>query len=161
MKKTITAGLIGAGMLLALNAEAALLGTTTRIINFPFPEGAPVFLPLNDGGGTTVAFNTTAARQKVVVSFTAECANSDDTGSWVNIDILVDGVAIRPTNSLSSDAFCTSDGTSRHIWAAQAYNAVYVVPNAGAHVVRIRATISAGNGGATGWIGDSSTIIWR
>lgn len=162
MKRMTKTALIGAGLLVAYSAQAALLSTHTRNTNFIYSEGSVPSVPLNDGGATTVTFKTTAKNQKVIVSYTAECGILDDKhDTWVNIDILVDGVAIRPTNSTSSDAFCSSTAGTGYGWNMSAVNAVYVVPFAGVHTVSIKAAVTGGNGGATGWLGDTSLVVWR
>lgn len=162
MKLLAKAAVIGTGLLVAYGAQAALLATHTRNTNFTYAEGSNPSVPLNDAGALSITFNTTAPNQKVVVSYTAECGIVDDIDdTWVNIDIYVDGVAIRPTNSTSSDAFCSSTSGAGYNWNMSAVNAVYVVPRAGAHTVRIGAAVTGGNGGATGWLGDTSLIVWR
>lgn len=161
MKLMTKTALVGAGLLVAYSAQAALLATHTRNANYTYAEGTTPFVPLNDAGATTITFNTGVRNQKVIVSYTAECGiidNKNDT--WVNIDIQVDGVAIRPTNN-TSDAFCSSTNNAGYNWNMSAVNAVYIVPNPGVHTVRIRAAVQSGNGGATGWLGDTSLVVWR
>lgn len=162
MKLLTKTAVIGAGMLVAYSAQAMLLATHTRNSNFTYAESASPSVPLNDAGALSIKFKTTAPNQKVILSYTAECGILDDVDdTWVNIAIYVDGVAVRPTNSTSSDAFCSSTSGAGYNWNMSAVNAVHVVPNAGTHTVRIGAEISGGNGGATGWLGDTSLIVWR
>lgn len=156
-KKLSLAVLLG---LMASPAFALLPLTAAHPGNFTFTTDGTL-LPLSASGATTLRFRTTAAEQKVVIAYNAECSFASTTKqAWIGVDIIVDGVTVPPSNEPSSfDAMCTSDGTGDNNWTRAVMNAVYVVPAAGLHDIQIKATMSNGTG--TGWYGDSSLIIWR
>jgi hypothetical protein len=133
---------------------AKVVTDTTRPGNFNFTL-AGTLIPLNGGGATSIAFN---GKGKHIISYSAEC---ETTGSWLSIEILVDGVALSPTAG-AADAFCSDHKTAESLdaWTTASYVIATPALAAGVHTVQVRGTVQ-GNGGAsdTGWLGDSSLVI--
>ncbi|MGH8557650.1 MAG: hypothetical protein ACRESZ_09360 [Methylococcales bacterium] len=136
-RNLIPAAVAAVLILVVTTAEAKIFASASRNTNFLSSGPFPVFVPLDNAGATSLAFSTMAVNTKVVISFSAECSNSAANAfTWVNIDILVDGVAISPTNQ-AGDSFCTSNGTAgQDGWVMAAVNATVTVP-AGAHTVQV------------------------
>lgn len=143
--------------LMASPAFAVLPLTATSPGNFTFTTDGTL-LPLSASGATSLSFNTSVNKQKVAIAYNAECSfNSTTKQGWIGVDVVVDGVTINPSNS--DDAMCTSDGSGLDIWTRAVMNVIYVVPTAGAHTIEVKARIGFGTG--TGWLSDSSLVIWR
>ena len=127
-----------------------------RNANFSSSSTTPVLVPITAAGGTTLDFSTSEPNRPVIISFSAECAAAGTAG-WVNIDILVDGQAVAPTNQ-TSDAFCSADSTAGFDhWVTAAMQTVAIIPAAGAHTLQIRATATGGSTGV--WVSDSATVV--
>lgn len=109
-----------------------------------------------DGGdaGDTLTFRV-KKRSEVVILFNAECAVRGTTGGWINLDILVDGVAVPPSDQ--DNAFCAGKGTTKlDEWASNVVNAV-VKLEAGDHDVQVNVNAY---GGVTEYrIDDTSLIV--
>ena len=115
-----------------------------------------VFLPLNSSGATTLTFNSAGVNE---VTFSAECAVSGNEIDWISLQIYVDGV-IRPPTADVFDAFCGGDGTPDvDGWATHSISVGTQNLAAGAHTVRVEATVVNNSGGASGWIADSSLVV--
>jgi len=157
LKTAVAATLI----VLSSQADARVFNAQTRPGNFTF-AGGPVFVPLNTAGSTVASFGIPGtARQRVIISYTAECAvDAAGNATWVDIDILVDGVQVAPpTNAGGNDAFCTSNGTAGFDgWVMAAVNTVLTL-RPGPHSVQVRARTSDNVSG--GWLSDSSLVIWN
>jgi hypothetical protein len=153
----ILATAAAAAALFSASASATLLNVATRLGNFTTPSAAAAFVPLNDAGATTVFINVPAGRYQI--SYSAECSVNAPAGNfvaWVDIDILVDGVAIRPTAG-TADAFCSADGQAGFAGYSRNTIVTYFSVGAGVHAIRV---VVRGNAGATGsWLGDTALII--
>jgi hypothetical protein len=140
-------GLLSAtlGVVVSLSAatsHARILANLSRAGNFQAATGR--FVPLDNRGSRELTFNTATASKVVVIRFSAECANgAADTETWVDIDIVVDGIPQSPTNH-TSDAFCTSDGIAGidEGWVRAAVVTTVEIPAAGEHIVKVRARSS-------------------
>lgn len=166
--RSLLAGLIGAAALAAaVPAQAEILVTMSRHGNFSGFGAGGTAVPLTPNGTTlTPAFNVPAGG-RFIVSYSAECAN-DASGyqSWVSLEIRAINVntgAVRvlsPTGaSGGADAFCSSNGTAGYDgWGTHTVNANGVQLPAGTY--RIQVWGSTVNGGS-GWLGDSSLVVWR
>jgi hypothetical protein len=122
----------------------------------PFADGLPHFLKLG-GGNTSLTFAVPQTR-KVVLLFNAECSvDAFDDTTWVDIDVLVDGVVVPPSNG--DNAFCTStgDGQLQHWVNASTYVARTVA--AGSHTVQVRGTLRGFAPGDRWQIDDLSLIV--
>jgi hypothetical protein len=141
------------GLALALIATVPLLAkvvtNATNPSNFTFT--GTVLVPLTSGGATAVSFS---GKGRHAISFSAEC---ETTGSWVSIQILLDGAALAPTAG-TSDAFCSdhNDNDSLDAWTTAHYTVATPSLGAGVHTVQIQASVV---GGGTGWLGDTSLVV--
>jgi hypothetical protein len=154
----IKIGLAVAAYIIASQAFAVIPLDATRPGNFTFTVN-PTSIPLNSTNATTLAFSTTADNQAIMIKYSAECGvTGTGVGQWLDIDILVDGVAVPPTAG-TADAFCTTDKVfSSNSWKMVGVNALYTVPVKGAHTIQIQGKLF---GAKTGWLGDSSLVIYR
>jgi hypothetical protein len=103
--------------------------------------GTGTFLmPLTNGGARVLGFS---GRGKHAISYSAECSG---TGSWVSIQIIVDGVALAPTAG-TDDAFCSDfDGNGIHsAWMTAHQRVVTGNLALGAHGVSVQVTAVGGS----------------
>ncbi len=159
---------LGTFLLVALTAIPSLanvLATSTRTTANIFGDNLSHFVPLNNAGATTFVFFTTANNTRVVITYNAECsvrgpvaASIDANFAWLDLDILVDGVAAAPSSD--DNAFCTDHGN--HLlanWVSAATTVVYTVPLAGFHRVQVRGTLRNFDAGDQWRLDDSATIV--
>jgi hypothetical protein len=156
--------------LMVSHVWAHVIGTSTNSNTFNVgvgaascvPPPATILIPLNNAGRTFVPFVTTQDNQRVVITFSAECSvKAPNFTTWLNIDILVDGVEVQPTQT-TDNALCTSHNTNAHDgWVGASTTGVYVVPEPGLHTVQIRGSLRGCNNARDDrWhLDDSSTII--
>ena len=83
-------------------------------------------------------------------------ARARNSGSWIDLDILVDGVAISPTAG-SLDAFCGANGTAGFDGWVRPSITVPVRLTAGAHTFQVQGRLDAGATG--GWISDIAVVL--
>jgi hypothetical protein len=158
MKKVMLSSLFIASVFGATLASADVLklrthpgnqfGTDTRFLQI-------------DGAATSVTFSGAGF---VAVTFSAECrastsgnAGTPGTGgpnSWVDIDILVDGVEAAPSAG-DFDAFCSDP----NYWGMQSMTVRADPVGAGNHTVQVR--VKNNVAGGQWWIGDSTIMIQR
>lgn len=160
-KTLVAAAVVSAGLAAAIapaTAEVALYAARGTNFSFVTPTA---MVPLKPNGKTSLpfVFNETNKGFRII-TFSAECAVDAAAGvftAWVDIDILVDGVALPPTN-VTTDAFCASNGTvGLDGWATQSVSVAKKL-GPGSHTVEVRARL---NGGATGgWISDTALVIF-
>lgn len=112
-------------------------------------------MPLKETGHTVRAFNRPAGGT-YVLTFSAECAVAAPAsyGSWVDLDIIVNGVVVPPT-ATGSDAFCSSNGGWDY-WV-RASISVPITLQTGYNSVRVRASLHAG--ATEGWISHIAIVI--
>lgn len=147
------------GLALAAAATAPIYAKVvtdaTRATNFIWSGTTPTLVPLNGGGALSISFS---GKGRHVISYSAEC---ETTGSWVSIEILVDGVVLAPTAG-TADAFCSDHRTAESLdaWTTAHYTVATPALGGGVHTVQIRGTVVP-NGGASeqGWLGDTSLVI--
>lgn len=98
-----------------------------------------------DGAGTTDLTIAVPEDATLAAFFRAECSNNAaNNGSWANVDLRVDGVAIPPTLG-SDDALCTSNGTSTHDeWVMARTSAAQFVPGPSVRTVQVYASAPVG-----------------
>jgi len=93
-----------------------------------------------DGDETSVDITTTAASTDLVITFHAECRSGN--GTWMDLDVKVDGVTYGSTaQAFADDGFCSDD--------QQATNSVTVMApdlGPGVHTVTIDAEMVSGAG---------------
>jgi hypothetical protein len=138
----------------ALTSTAAVRASHTRAGNFTFAGTALV--PLNAANQTGIIFNSPSAGRKVL-TFSAECAVDGGATAWLDLDVIVNGVAVSPTIG-NSDAFCSGAGStsSNDGWVRPSITVVIPVVG-GNNSVRIQARPN--NGATSVWIGDSSLVV--
>jgi hypothetical protein len=104
-----------------------------HIFDISEASGASLSIDLQNSGNLAIFFN-------------AECSvNSADSSTWLDIDILVDGVAAAP--SVSDNAFCTSHGTAAlDTWLSASTNVVAENIAKGVHTIEVRGTIRGFDG---------------
>ena len=153
-----TVAFAAAWLLAAANAEAKIYAYGVYGLNFTAtPTTGYAAVPLTDAGKTSLKFKTKNDATPVMISFTAECSINTAGAAWVDIDVMVDGVAIAPT-AQTSDAFCGADGVAGFDpFTSAAVNVVAVVPVAGTHVVEVRARASDNSSGI--WVSDTSIVV--
>jgi hypothetical protein len=146
-------------MLAALPSSAAIKASANRTTSVIFSDALAHLIPLTGGGATSLNFNTAAAGQQVVITFNAECSVAGtDHQTWLDLDIMVDGVIVPPTNS--DNAFCTDHGTGAlDSWVSASTVVVYKVPLAGAHTLEIRGGLKVFDAGDQWRIDDSTTAV--
>lgn len=119
---------------------------------------APVLVPLNANGATTIAFNSAAAGRRVL-TYSAECSVDAPAGNnfaWLDLDVVVNGIVVPPTVG-SADAFCSADGVAGFGGYVRSSITVVISVVEGTNRIRIQAR---GNAGATGvWLGDSALVV--
>ena len=124
---TLASLLAAAAMLAGLPARADVLATSTRGTNITTVG----LLPLNEAGNTAVAFTTTADRQKVVITYNADCY----TGGPLYVSITVDGAATYPRSG--GILLCTSNGGGLFEFTPAIRQVVYTPPKKGTHYVSV------------------------
>ncbi|SEM05687.1 hypothetical protein SAMN04489760_103105 [Syntrophus gentianae] len=141
-------------------SKADVLAASTNVNQKVFTDSAKHYLPIN-GSKTTLTFTTTTANQRVVVLFNAECSvKSSDHYTYVDTDIMIDGVIAPP--STSDNALCTSDGSNLPAnWVSASTNVVRVVPAAGVHTLKVRVSLKNFTSGEQYWIDDISVIVMK
>lgn len=162
-KSRVVAGLVAGGLAAAclagtsIGASAEMARSATHTGNFTFATPTTL-VPLNNNGKTRLGFRFRDTPEGWrIITYSAECSVSGPIGGWVDIDIIVDGNVIPPTDS-TADAFCSAlEGAGFDTWATQSIT-VAVQLGQGSHRIQIRARL---NGGATGgWLSDSSLVIY-
>jgi hypothetical protein len=95
---------------------------------------------------------------EIVVLFNAECAvGARDDFTYVNVDILVDGTLLAPSNN--DNAFCTGTGdNTREHWVSAETNGARSI-GAGAHTVMVRGNLVGFASGETWVIDDLSLTV--
>jgi hypothetical protein len=145
--------------LLAAQSQASIAGSATRRNPNFFFDGNAHTIPLTDAGATSLTFSTTKANQRIVISYNAECGVAGlDNITYVDLDILVDGIAAPPSDS--DNAFCTDHGNGiRANWVSAVTTVVITVPNPGTHTVQVRGKLQHFDEGDSWSVDDSSTVI--
>lgn len=143
-KLASTTGMFAIAAMLSTQAHADNLRYTSNVNAVTVSSPNTLAVPLNNAGATTINFTNPTAGL-VAITFSAECAvSSTQVQSWANLDILVDGGIVSPTES--DNAFCTAiapDGVE--IWST---NSITVARNlsAGQHSVSVNANFGFGSG---------------
>ena len=129
-------------------AEADILATTA---NTGGTSGGSlqVNVAVQQSGGTALAFSTTKQKQKVVITFNAEC--HADGGGWMTVIIVVDGKEANPPSG-NDFALCTPGAG----WVGAVRQSIVVVPRTGTHSVIVRAQGIAGN---NSWSLDDISLV--
>lgn len=142
---------------LAVAAQAKVIISGVYPSNFSFST-ATSLVPLASTGATSRTFNITKAGT-YVLTFSAECsvdAPAGDNAAWVDLDILIDGVAVAPTSG-TSDAFCSANGTLGFDGWAHPSITIPVSLTAANHTLQVQGRLNFGATG--GWISDISFVL--
>jgi len=150
---------LGAAAFLALTgaAQAKVLMSGTYAANFSFATPT-AFVPLASTGVTSRTVNIITATT-YVLTFSAECAvdaPAGDSASWVDLDVLVDGIAIAPTAG-TQDAFCGANGTAGFDGWVRPSITVPLRLTAGAHTIQVQGRLDFSATG--GWISDIAVVL--
>jgi hypothetical protein len=149
---SITKKLVLGSALVAVTlvAYASVKVSATRSNNFQWVSATAV-IPLDDAGDVVIGWNETA-KGKRWLAYSAECsASGGNTFSWIDIDVLVNGVAIPPTAG-TTDGFCSpGNGYNR------AAITMAIPVKAGFNDVQIIGRLDAG--ATAGWLGDTALVI--
>lgn len=115
-----------------------LVGSTNRTPDTG-NDDQPTLLSIGQLGETSLPLYLVKPAE-VQIAFVAECTvAAPDERTWLNVDLLVDGIAITPTNA--DDAFCTSTGTNAlNRWVSASRDAS-VSLSPGMHQIEVRAHI--------------------
>jgi hypothetical protein len=121
-------------------------------------EGGPTLVDLGEGNGTSFTVKTPVPA-RLAIFLNAECAvSAADTNTWLQLDILVDGVEAAPTNG-TGNAFCTADGAAGlDHWITAASDASVDVP-AGSHTIQLQGAVTLADPGDVWEVGDLSLIV--
>ena len=133
-------------------AEADILATTA---NTGGTSGGSlqVNVAVQQSGGTALAFSTSKQKQKVVITFNAEC-RADGSG-WMTVIIVVDGNAANPPSGADFFALCTPGAG----WVGAVRQSIYCRAEDRNHSVTVRAQGIAGN---NSWsLDDISLVVER
>jgi hypothetical protein len=123
----------------------------------PFADGTPHLLNL-DGKGTSLKVSVPTARGLAIL-FEAKCsvAARDDT-TFIDIEVLVDGIAVPPSN-VPDNALCTSTGDGAlHHWVRAGVNVARNV-GAGTHTIQVRGTLRGFVAGEQWQVDDTSVVV--
>jgi hypothetical protein len=124
----------------AATAQAGIKASAINTSNWLSPSAAQSLVALDPSGATTLSF-TLASAGKKVLTFSAMCsvrAPAGDFLSWVDLDIVVNGVVVAPTVG-NDDAFCSANGTSGYDDYVRATITIPIQGVAGSNTVQIKA----------------------
>lgn len=143
----------------AATAHAGVKASALRPGNWVALSRDQVLVPLNAAGATMLSFNIPSAGKKIL-TYSAECAvnaAAGEAGAWLDLDILVNGVVVSPTNS-TTDPFCTANGVAGFDGYVRASITIPLQGISGTNTIQIKAR---GGSGATGlWLGDAALVIY-
>jgi hypothetical protein len=124
----------------AATAQAGIRASAINTSNWLAPSAAQSLVALDPSGMTTLNF-TLASAGKKVLTFSAVCSVRAPTGdslSWVDLDIVVNGVVVAPTVG-NDDAFCSANGTASYDDYVRATITIPIKGVAGNNTVQIKA----------------------
>ena len=145
--------------LTAIPSPAAIKAASNRTSSSTFSDELAHLIPLDNGGATSINFTTTAPNQGVVITYNAECSVAGtDNQTWLDIDILLDGVIVSPSDS--DNAFCTDSGTGALTnWVSAVIVVATKVPLAGPHTVEVRGGLHVFDSGDEFRLDDSTILV--
>lgn len=124
----------------AATAQAGVIASAINTSAWSPPSAEQSLVSLDASGATTLSF-TLASRGKKVLSFSAICsvdAPASDTLSWLDLDILVNGVVVAPTVG-NDDAFCSAKGTAGFYGLVRASITIPIKGISGNNTIQIKA----------------------
>jgi hypothetical protein len=123
----------------AATSQAGIRASAINTTNW-LGSAAQSLVALDPSGITTLNFTLDSAGKKVL-TFSAVCsvrAPAGDALSWVDIDIVVNGVVMAPTVG-NDDAFCSANGTASYDDYARASITIPIKGVAGNNTIQIKA----------------------
>lgn len=123
----------------AATAQAGIRASAINTTNW-LGTAAQSLVALDPSGMTTLNF-TLASAGKKVLTFSAVCsvrAPAGDFLSWVDLDIVVNGVVVAPTVG-NDDAFCSTNGTRSYDDYVRAAITIPIQGVAGNNSIQIKA----------------------
>ncbi len=143
----------------SLVVETGIIKHATRTEAFESTSGSAVNVPLKQNGGKTLAFDTSAENQRVVITYNAECIVTGSVAQGALIWFKIDGFGVNPGNS--SLTLCRGvlggGADSGQTWAGALRQIVTDVAAAGSHTLQIGAQVYVGQ--ATWRFDDASVVI--
>jgi hypothetical protein len=160
MKKLLPGAFAALLVLAAIEiaSAASVIAFATRTDSFTRDNAAAVFVPLRNNDTVGLQFETTAPNTTVVIIYNAECVVSGPRGVQLAVRIQVDGADTLP-DSGNEAVLCSAIDTAGASWVSAARQAVVKIPEAGAHVVKVRGRLIGGTG--TWRLDDSSIVVQR
>jgi hypothetical protein len=141
----------------AATAQAGIKASAVHTTAWTQSSAAQALVTLDASGKTALSFTLGSAGKKVL-TFSAICsvdAPAGDTLSWLDLDILVNGVVVAPTVG-SDDAFCSTSGKGGYYQYVRASITIPIQGLAGTNYVQIKAR---GNYLARGMYFYNSTLV--
>jgi hypothetical protein len=145
-----------AAVLAAVPASAELLATATWVGTLGGSIMTLFPLPLTRNGGTTVVFTTTVRREKVRITYTAQCGIAGNNLVHFNALITVDGNLADPATT--DFALCTGV-VADYINTGAVRQVIYVASTVGTHRVQVLGAMVGTSNGAGYSIGNSSLVV--
>lgn len=105
-------------------------------------DGDTDFKNLNFNGYDYYSVETTAADSTLWIVFNASCSSSGDSLAWVDLDIVVDGSVVTPTNG--DNAQCAGTTVVGDFVSASSGIEVVTGVGAGTHIIEVRARFQPG-----------------
>jgi hypothetical protein len=142
---------------------------TSNVTAQTFSNAASHFLNLTGQPGNASLVVTSpnlGEDELLIIWFAAECSvAAPDRATWLDLDILVNGVALPPTNN--DNAFCTSTGSNAlDSWVSTAIHGAIVgattvpaVVGGPPYTIQVRGTLRNFNAGESWRIDDLSLIV--
>ena len=143
----------------AATAHAGVKASALRPGNWTSLSNYQVLVPLNAAGATTLNFNLPSGGKKIL-TYSAECAvhaPAGEYGTWLDLDILVNGVIVAPTND-SFDQFCTANGSYGFDGYVRASITIPIQGISGNNTIQIKVRGASAVLGM--WLGDSALVIY-
>jgi len=114
----------------------------------------PTLVPITSTGATSITFVSKKAGL-TAVTFSAECTvRPPGFNNWATIDILIDGIAIAPTEG-NDDAFCT-EVSNESVYGTNSITVARRLTK-GTHTLTVKSYVTGGSGR----LDDIAVTVWR
>ena len=145
--------------LTAIPSPAVIKAATNRSNFVIFSDALAHLIPLDNAGATSINFTTSAPNQGVVITYNAECSVAGtDNQTWLDIDIILDGVIVPPSDD--DNAFCTDNATGGLTnWVSAVIVVATKAPLAGPHTVEVRGALHLFDAGDEFRLDDSTVVV--
>lgn len=135
------------------SANADILLSKSRTASYSVPVGSSVAVPLDKKGNFELTFET-KKKGLVAIVYNAECSATGDPGTWIGLEIYVDGKLASPKAGVDDFALCSATGGTG-IYTAVSRQA-YTKLDEGSHTVQV---LVSRQGVDTGRLDDTSIVI--